>query len=85
MNMSELVSRGFLQHCRSCKAEVVFATNEYDRAQIIDASPSEKGNLRMYRDAKTNQLRVRRVIDGADPPLFIDHHATCPEGKKWRR
>lgn len=81
-----ITSRNLTQ-CRSCGADVVFAENESGNRQIVDAQPNEKGNLRLFTDKDDKQkLRIRRLlVDGGDPPLFIDHHATCPEEKSWRR
>lgn len=77
--------------CRSCKAAVVFAKNTVtDKRQIVDAKPNSNGNI--YLSGTDGDLRCT-VWSKNDPGLpqaqgdglmHLDHHATCPEGEKWR-
>lgn len=62
----------------------------------IDAEPNPAGNVRItdeYRPSKAGTARLVIVLPKADQgEMFADdaerympHHATCPDGAKWRK
>lgn len=72
--------------CRSCGAAIIWGKTVAGKNMPLDAEPSDKGNMTISQDG------VIAAITAASP-LFADtgaarylsHHATCPDGKKWRR
>ncbi len=77
--------------CRSCSGEILWTKSETTgRSQPVDFAPSEKGNVALW-DRKGSI--VSRVLSGEDleearrdgRPLRMPHHATCPQGKSWRK
>jgi hypothetical protein len=77
--------------CRSCHARVIFAEAVTGRRMILDADPSPEGNVRLTRD-ESGGLHAR-VLPPAEVAharqqnvsLWLSHHATCPQGARWRR
>lgn len=75
--------------CRSCNAEVRFVKTVGGKTQILDAEPSEKGNVQIVMvggeeiaQALGPAFRASAQMEGI--PLYLDHHATCPNVKDWR-
>ncbi len=77
--------------CRSCGAEIMWTKSETTgRSMPVDFAPSEKGNVALW-DRRGSI--VSRVLTGQDlaearaagRPLRMPHHATCPQGKDWKR
>lgn len=77
------------QRCRSCGAAVVFAVTQAGRRQILDAEPSENGNVLLLRTGRCVTLTKQEIIDETanDHPhqLRLDHHVTCPQRAEWSR
>lgn len=79
-----------MSRCRSCDAQILWATTAAGKAIPLDAEPAELGNVKIYgREANLsavtlagNELRTARE-DGVR--LFMPHHATCPQGQSWRK
>lgn len=78
-------------NCRSCGALIRWVTSgRTGKRMPIDAEPSLSGNLRLkvlvgvvtalVVPAGPERSRLRSE-DGA----YISHHATCPDGRAWRR
>lgn len=80
--------------CRSCKAAVFFARTKKGKDIPLDATPDPKGNTAIIEraDYAGNVVlhAVMRAVDVNQPtlgfePMYMPHHATCPQGKEWRR
>jgi hypothetical protein len=78
-----------VSRCRSCGAEIVWATTEAGKAMPLDAAPTVEGNVAVTGAEKP----VATVLAGlfleearsAGRELFMPHHATCPQGRAWRK
>lgn len=68
--------------CRSCDAEITWATTEAGKAMPLDATPSETGTHVLVdgltRRATDEDRRLHR-------PLYVSHFATCQHAAYWRR
>jgi hypothetical protein len=69
--------------CRSCDAEITWATSEQTGKPIpLDATPTANGNLALvngkahYYGADDERLHRER---------YTSHFATCPEAASWRK
>lgn len=79
--------------CRSCGAQILWGiTDCTGTAMPIDAEPSEDGNVVIVADRIRGAAPLLRVLaPGArsllddDEVRYMPHHATCPQGEKWRR
>ena len=80
--------------CRSCGAAIVWAITERCKRIPLDAEPNAvKGNMVIERETiivnghAQEQWRARQVaplLDAAQT-RYMPHHATCPQGREWRR
>ena len=68
--------------CRSCQAPVKWVTTEAGRAMPLDAEPDPGGNVEIVAG---NQARVHRQTPMVGGPFYMPHHATCPQGREWRK
>jgi len=77
--------------CRSCSALIRWVVSENGVHMPIDAAPSDNGNLYLYKADVGGrccaQVMVGRKRDDLRRigRLYISHHATCPQGREWRR
>ena len=78
-----------MSHCRSCGAEIVWATSPTGRAMPLNAKADPMGNVRVFGASGARSAVVlageklkRAQADGS--LLFMPHHATCPDGPSWR-
>lgn len=80
--------------CRSCKAPVIWARTKGGKYIPLDAKPDAKGNVavveRTDHDGCVAYDAVMRKVGTTQPtlgfePLYMPHHATCPQGREWRR
>ncbi len=76
---------GAVNTCRSCGAAILWARTPAGRAMPLDANPTrdsnvalEAGQARVLGPAVAAERRARREL------LFTSHHATCPQGKRWK-
>lgn len=71
--------------CRSCDAPVIWATTTKGKAMLVDAEPSDDGNVELaLRDGRA----VATVLTGPsllEGPLRTSHFATCPQADQWRQ
>lgn len=80
-----------MSRCRSCGAEIFWATSSTGKAMPLNAKPDPMGNVRVYGAPATrsavvlagHRLTLARGANG--PPLYMPHHATCPQGQAWRK
>ena len=83
-----------MSRCRSCDAEIRWATTPAGKAIPLDLEPSPFGNVLL--SAATHHEygnAVAKVLAGAELEqahadgrrLFMPHHATCPHGKAWKK
>lgn len=75
--------------CRSCGAAVRFARTAKGKTQILDAEPAENGNVQLVSVGGEELAQVVGPMDIAaaqiaGTPLYLDHHATCPQAQEWR-
>ncbi len=78
--------------CRSCGANIIWAVTERGLRIPLDAEPNPtKGNFTVEEetgpDRRYNVLRASRVAPLLDmgQVRYLAHHASCPDGKSWRR
>ena len=76
--------------CRSCGAEIVWATSQSGKAMPLNAKPDPFGNVRVTGQAGARSAWVLvgeklEAARAADVCLYMPHHATCPEAGKWRK
>lgn len=79
-----------MSRCRSCDAEVIWATSQTGKAMPLNAKPDPFGNVKVY----GRPGAVSAVVLAGDAleetrrlgvPLYMPHHATCPQGRAWRK
>lgn len=78
-----------MSRCRSCDAQIRWATTSAGKAMPLDFEPSEFGNVALAGIERP----VATVLAGVDLTtaratgrrLFMPHHATCPQGREWHR
>jgi hypothetical protein len=65
--------------CKSCGADIIYATTMTGKTMPIDVEPSPKGNLVVIDG-------FCRVANDADQgrPLYLSHFATCPDAPLFR-
>lgn len=76
-----------VRQCRSCRADIVWAITRSNTPMPLDAEPSPVGNVQV------DDLRNATVLGPLDllmwdreaTPLYMPHHATCPDGEEWKR
>jgi hypothetical protein len=77
--------------CKACDAPIVFARQiggaPGHRANPIDATPSDKGNIRLFDDGRylivAPKDRSSYVHGGV--ALHTSHFATCPRAEQFRK
>jgi hypothetical protein len=82
-----------VDHCRSCRAPIVWATTEQGKAMPIDQGPVDNGNVYFIEQGPTPKVRVlsdpqptlEEDADSADGLRYLSHFATCPQADQWRR
>jgi hypothetical protein len=77
-----------LARCRSCHAPIYWALTERGKRIPLDAVANPKGNMLLEPANETRTVwRTRAfspLFDGLQR-LYMPHHATCPQGKEWKR
>jgi hypothetical protein len=68
---------------------MIWATNQAGRAQPFDAEPSPKGTSTLT-TGSDGVIRARLVPAEQrrglfSEPLYMPHHATCPDAERFRR
>lgn len=75
-------------HCRSCRAEILWALTPLGKRMPVDAQPSETGNVHLDHAKSPPTARVLSTMDldrlPADTPRYTSHFATCPD-HEWHR
>jgi hypothetical protein len=76
--------------CRSCGAEMCWATTAVGKAMPLNPHPDPAGNVRLTTIAgQTVAQVVGATIDLLDPTddgvRYIAHFATCPHADRWRQ
>lgn len=80
--------------CRSCKAPIIWARTKKGRDIPLDAKPSPQGNMAFVEGVDHAGNQTRLAVQRKAAPmqaalglevLYMPHHATCPQGKEWRR
>jgi hypothetical protein len=69
-------------HCHSCKARILWLLTEASRTPIpLDPEPKVGGSVELV----DGLARVLGPAARGEKPLYVPHHATCAQGKQWRR
>jgi hypothetical protein len=82
--------------CRSCAAEITWAVTINGARAPIDVKPVGAGNIVLLASERGDKPPLALVISNlsdkareaavrADVPLYLDHHATCPDAAGWRQ
>lgn len=77
--------------CRSCNRAIRWAVTAKGRRIPLDASPSPTGNVELTfggGEAPEAATLTGAALDAARTrltPLYMPHHATCPQGNAWKR
>lgn len=79
--------------CRSCGAPIIWAITRRGVRIPLDAVPDlVKGNQVIELDApegidgpQTWRARAADTLLDAAQDRYMPHHATCPQGKQWRK
>jgi hypothetical protein len=72
--------------CRSCGAEIVWATTDYGKKMPLDPEPNLRGTVWFDGEHAHVLNRVElKTAQGEHESLWIPHMATCPERKEWRK
>lgn len=74
--------------CRSCKAPIRWARTVNDKPLPVDAHPTPDGNVLLREPGPTADVLAGLFLAAARDQgleLHMPHHATCPDGEKWRR
>lgn len=76
--------------CESCRRLMLWAvTAKKGRRIPLDPEPVENGNITLSGVkpliATTLVGFELELAQRQGDPLYIAHHATCPEGRKWRK
>lgn len=79
-------------HCRSCDAGIRWSRTPAGKSIPLDWRPNRAGNveLRGQHDAAFvlvgAELELARMkVDAGETELYMPHHATCPDGRLWKR
>ena len=81
-----------MSKCRSCGAEVTWATTDAGKGIPLDPEPRQDGNLVIVGDDHFGTPRVR--LDRPDDnqgalfgpsERYVSHFVTCPDASEWRR
>lgn len=79
--------------CRSCRAHIIWAVTARGVRIPLDAEPNPvKGNMVIELDApegidgpQTWRARTADLLLDSKQDRYMPHHATCPQGRAWRR
>lgn len=87
--------------CRSCGRSIWWAVNEATGSLMpLDHDPTDQGNVALVGRCERTDRPMVRVLHRAlaqhpvlftdpeleeDRPLWLSHHATCPNGVEWRQ
>ena len=84
--------------CRSCNQKILWVQTEArphkpSKPMPLDPVPTEKGNVIIIMgdkaEAHTETMDERAARLKATEPAarvaYMSHHATCPQGRRWRR
>lgn len=74
------------ERCQSCSAEIFFALTRKGHRMPINKIPDPKGNV-VVEPVGTSSF-LAHVVDMFTKPeakRYMPHHATCPQGREWRR
>jgi hypothetical protein len=78
-------------HCRACPARIRWIVNDNGNRQPLDADPHPDGTIAidaddMHRGHQLTAVQLAILRARAEPPeLFMPHHATCPNRRRFQR
>jgi hypothetical protein len=71
--------------CSSCDTEVFWALTEKNRPMLVDAAPSDDGNLQVVEHKGLVHSRVLRPDQGVGLTRYQSHFRSCPNAHRHRR
>ncbi|APE09727.1 hypothetical protein BO226_11340 [Rhodococcus sp. 2G] len=79
--------------CRTCRAEIVWASTTKGNAIPLEPEPSPNGNLNVYPVPADPRGRIaivvtnsrRAALAAAGIPLYVSHFLSCPDAAEWRK
>lgn len=75
--------------CRSCGAAIIWATTDRGVSMPVDRDPAAGGNVSLTphaaRDGQWRAAVVAPRLAFGRTDLRMPHHATCPQGRAWKR
>ena len=76
-----------LANCRTCGAQIIWATTEAGRAMPLNAVPSRTGSILLLRGSLCRVLPSIEAesTKGAEGVLYVSHFATCPNAASHRK
>lgn len=71
--------------CRSCHAPVRWVRTAKGQPMPLDRDPNPAGNVLLDAHGRAEVCRQGdpRLLEAR--PVYMPHHATCPDAKGWRR
>lgn len=71
--------------CDSCRAPIFWAVTAAGKKMPLDAEPVADGNVVLI-DGRAKVLTKKQLAGGGiTVPRYTPHHATCPQGRQWRK
>lgn len=79
-----------MNRCRSCDAEIIWAATPAGKSMPLNAKPDPFGNVEVSGDTARPVATVLAGLFLEDArstgrELYMPHHATCPQGRDWRK
>jgi hypothetical protein len=72
--------------CRTCGAEIVWATTEKGKAIPIDATPNLlQGNISLESSADPREGPLAKFAKKGESGSYVSHFATCPQASEHRK
>ena len=71
--------------CSSCDTEVFWALTEHLRPMLVDAEPSDDGNLQVVEHQGLVRSRVLRPEQAVGLTRYQSHFRSCPKANQHRR
>ncbi|MEU6387686.1 hypothetical protein ABZ847_29485 [Streptomyces bauhiniae] len=72
--------------CRSCSAQIIWATTERGKTMPVNAEPEPGGNVQLveqYGQLTAVVVPAKRAFGRTT--LRMSHFVTCPNAAEWRR
>jgi hypothetical protein len=67
-------------NCKSCGAEIIWATSVNDKPIPLDAKPEKRLILVFHRNVERGDYNEARMVD-----TYVSHFASCPDAAQHRK